>query len=418
MIALAPRGGGRDEGGRAPLSFSRSPAAPNGAPTPPGGIPMDPSPPGAPEYARISVRILLLFWLGDAVLTLAQVYVSNGGEGSAPSLGQLLYWVLPGYLVWALSVPAIVWLARRYRFEGGGWRRSLPVHLAVSLAIAGTNMVVLSLFALAQGSHGNGFGTVLLDMAALRMNWSVFTYWFFLAFYLAVEHGQMAGVRKLQAAAATLRASRLEAELANARLAALKMQLQPHFLFNALNSISSLVPDEPRAAQKMIGELAELLRMTLAGEGDHDTPLRRELELLDRYVAIERVRFGERLRVEVSAEPDALDAPIPTLLLQPLVENAVLHGIQPSIEGGTVRVSARREGEWLALEVSDDGVGLPAGFAERAATRVGLVNTRERLKKRFGAEHLFAIGAAEPRGTRVSIRLPWSPRREHALAPG
>lgn len=362
---------------------------------------------------RLSVRLLLLFWLGDAVLTLAQVYVFNGLHGSIPSLGQLLYWVLPGYLVWALSVPAIVALARRYRFEGGGWKRSLPVHLLVSLAIAAANMVVLTLFARARSGGGESFGAVLLEFAEMRMNWSVFTYWFFLAFYLAVEHAQTAGARKLQA-------SRLEAELANARLAALKLQLQPHFLFNALNSISSLVPDEPRAAQKMIGELAELLRATLAAGAEHDTPLRRELEVLDRYVAIERVRFGDRLRVEVKADPEALDAPIPTLLLQPLVENAVLHGIQPSVQGGTVHVLARREGEWLALEVSDDGVGLSPEFAERARTRVGLENTRERLRKRFGDAHRFTIGAGEPRGTRVSIRLPFAagPRREAALAAG
>ncbi|HEY7771086.1 sensor histidine kinase [Longimicrobium sp.] len=359
--------------------------------------------------ARIPARLLLLFWLGDAVLTLAHVYILNGVHGSRPSLGQLLYWVLPGYLVWALSVPAIITLARRFRFEGGGWRHSLPVHLTVSLVIASANMVVLTLFARARSGGGESFGTVLLRYVEMRMSWSIFTYWFFLAFYLALEHAQTAGARKVQA-------SRLEAELANARLAALKIQVQPHFLFNALNSISSLVPDEPRAAQKMISELAELLRLTLAAGAEHDTPLRRELEVLDRYVAIEQVRFGDRLRVDIRVDDDALDAAVPTLLLQPLVENAVLHGIQPSLQGGTVRVTARREDSWLAIEVSDDGVGLGSGYAERAATRVGLVNTRERLRKRFGAEHSFAIGPVEPRGTRVSIRLPCSPKPEHALA--
>lgn len=370
----------------------------------------------APVDTRLPARLLLLFWLGDAVLTLAQVYIFGALHGEAPSLGQLLYWVLPGYLVWALSLPAIVALARRHRFESGGWRRALPVHLAASLAVAAANSGVLALFVHAQ-SPGESFGAVLLKLAEMRMNWSVFTYWFFLAFYLAVEHAQTAGARALQASEATLRASQLEAELAHARLAALERQLHPHFLFNALNSISGLVPDEPRAAQKMIGALAELLRATLAG-GEHDTPLRRELELLDRYLAIERARFGERLRVEVRAEPEALDARIPTLLLQPLVENAVLHGIQPALEGGTVRVTAGREGEWLRLEVSDDGVGLAPGFAERAAERVGLVNTRERLRKRFGAAHAFTIGAEAPRGTRVSIRLPWTGLGEGALAAG
>ncbi|HLL48226.1 MAG TPA: ATP-binding protein, partial [Longimicrobiaceae bacterium] len=136
--------------------------------------------------------------------------------------------------------------------------------------------------------------------------------------------------------------------------------------------------------------------------------LGRELEMLERYTAIEETRFGERLTVEVECRPEVLAARVPALLLQPLVENAIRHGIQPAMHGGRVRVAARRDGRWLQVDVTDDGVGLPAGFAERPAGRVGLSNTRERLARHFPGEQSFSISRREPSGTRVRIRIPWS----------
>lgn len=359
------------------------------------------------DEARRLWPLLLLFWLGNLAATMAQVYWIQRLAGSPPGLADLVRWVMPGYLLWLAAMPVIAFvLTRRFRLEEGRWRVSIAIHLLASLTLAGAMLLVDTMVVL-RGRPQGRFVATYLDFARGWLLWVLFTYWFFLAFLLAIRHYRTASAR-------TLQASRLEAELANARLAALRGQLHPHFLFNALNSVSTLVADDPRAAQKMITQLGELLRATLSEVGGADCTLRRELEILRRYTAIEEVRFGERLRVRVECTPDALDARVPPLLLQPLVENAVLHGIQPSLRGGTVHVAARREGRWLRVEVTDDGVGLPAARAER----IGLTNTRERLQKRFGGEHAFSIARREPAGTRVRIRIPWSvaPVEEEAHA--
>jgi two-component system, LytTR family, sensor kinase len=237
-------------------------------------------------------------------------------------------------------------------------------------------------------------------MAQTWILWELFTYWFLVVLVLAVRHYTTAVARQR-------RATELAAAVANAQLAVLRTQVHPHFLFNALNSISSLVFDEPREAQKMIARLGELLRATLAEDGFGSWTLRKELEILERYTAIEQVRFGDRLRVAVECEPATLDALVPSLLLQPLVENAILHGIQPSMQGGAVRISARREGPWLRLAISDDGVGIDGDTNSGRAERVGLSNTRARLETEFGDDQSLRITRGEP-GTQVEIRIPWS----------
>ncbi|MGH7505018.1 MAG: histidine kinase, partial [Longimicrobiales bacterium] len=234
--------------------------------------------------ARLLWLIFGLFWLGNIAATMAQVYLRQGLDGTRPSLLDLLRWVLPGYIVWLVGAPLVVlFLSRRFGFERGRWRGSAAVHVLASLAIAAAMLLVDSLFAIARSPELE-FLDAYLDMARGWMLWVVFTYWFFLAVVLAVRHSVAAAARQL-------RATQLETVVAQAQLAALKTQLHPHFLFNALNSASSMMDDEPRAAQKMIGRLGELLRATLAEDGGGDWPLRRELELLERYTAIEEVRF-------------------------------------------------------------------------------------------------------------------------------
>src|SRR5690606_21101982 len=263
--------------------------------------------------------------------------------------------------------------------------------LAIALAV----ITVDALTARWRGSQ-RPLGAIMLSLAQGWLTWLLFTYWFLVAFLMAIRHYTAAAARRL-------RETRLEAVLASTQLAALRTQLHPHFLFNTLNSISSLIDDEPVVARRMIAQVAELLRASLA-EGDGEWTLERELQLLERYTEIERMRFGDRLRVDVTCEREALPALVPSLLLQPLVENAILHGIQPALRGGTVRIRAQRLDGWLALEVSDDGVGLPGRFDERT----GLTNTRERLLRCYPGRQSFAIEPAAPSGTRVCIRIPWS----------
>jgi signal transduction histidine kinase len=349
--------------------------------------------------ARVLWPLLALFWVGNIGATMAQVYLRQTVQGSFPSMFDLMRWVLPMYVAWLAGAPLIVLvLSRRFSFQRGSRLASAMVHLLASVAIAAAAIAGDALGVMLR-EPAREFTTVYENLARGWLLWVVFTYWFFLAVLLAVRHSVMAGTREL-------RATQMETAVATAQLAALKTQLHPHFLFNALNSVSSLIAEDPRAAQKMIARLGELLRTTLADGGSGDSTLRRELELVDAYVAIEKVRFGDRLRVMVECEDDVLAARVPTLLLLPLVENAILHGIQPTLRGGTVHVRARREGERVRIEVIDDGAGVKTANGE-SPERIGLGNTRQRLEKRFGQDQDFRISAHVPSGTRVDITIPW-----------
>lgn len=346
--------------------------------------------------ARILLPIVVLFWIGNIAATMAQVYLRGSIVDSPPSLFDLMRWVLPMYVVWLVGAPLIVvFLSRRFSFTRADWPISVAVHVMASLVITAAALATDTLGVLLR-NPAREFGDVYANLARGWLLWIIFTYWFFLAVVHAVRHAITASAREL-------RATQLEAAVATAQLAALKTQLHPHFLFNALNSVSSLIEEEPRAAQKMISRLGELLRSTLADGNSGDWTLRRELALLAEYAAIEKVRFGDRLKLDVDCERDTLHACVPALLLLPLVENAVVHGIQPMLRGGTIRITARRAGELLCIEVIDDGVGLQA-----REEHIGLSNTRQRLEKRFGADHSFQIEARVPSGTHVRIIIPWT----------
>ncbi len=204
------------------------------------------------------------------------------------------------------------------------------------------------------------------------------------------------------------RSLELAASLAQAKLQALRMQLQPHFLFNTLNAISTLVHRDANAADEMIGNLSDFLRLTLEHADRQEIPLSEELEFVRRYLAIEQVRFGERLKVEIEVPAEVLSFPVPALILQPLVENALRHGLEPKTGGGLLRISAQHSNEWLQLSVMDNGRGLPATPPQR--TGIGVANTRERLRERYGATPGAGLdlSPAPGGGTAAVIRIPTS----------
>jgi len=202
------------------------------------------------------------------------------------------------------------------------------------------------------------------------------------------------------------RALELEASLANARLDALRLQINPHFLFNTLNAAASLVHTRPEAADEMILSLSELLRASLQGTGTHEVTLAREMELLRLYTDIERTRFGDRISFREEVPAELMGALVPALVLQPVVENAVRHGLEPRPGPGTVTVAARREGDRLVLSVSDDGVGFEGGAAARGSG-IGLANTRDRLRALYGRVQDLRMEALPEGGTRIVISLPW-----------
>ena len=237
-----------------------------------------------------------------------------------------------------------------------------------------------------------------------------------LGFRAVIDAVVYAGVVGMTCAAAFLQRSRqrerrtleLEASLAKARLDALRLQINPHFLFNALNAIASLVHTRPDAADDMIGSLSGLLRASLQGDGRHEVPLERELELLRLYTDIERTRFGDRLSFEEVVDPDASGALVPALVLQPLVENAVRHGLEPRPGPGTVRLTARRDGDRLVILVADDGIGCDPERPSRGSG-IGLTNVRDRLRALHGDDASLAIAPAPAPGggTVVTLTLPF-----------
>lgn len=202
------------------------------------------------------------------------------------------------------------------------------------------------------------------------------------------------------------KAAELEGRLAQARLQALRMQLHPHFLFNTLHAISTLVYKDPKGADEMIANLSELLRATLDTSDQQEIRLRKELDLLERYLEIQQVRFGDRLRIEKQVDPQTLDASVPTLILQPLVENAIKHGIEPRPGPGEIVIGAHRSGTALQLSVRDNGNGVE-GHPARDGSGIGLSNTRARLEQLYGKEAKLTLSRPSNGGCSVELELPF-----------
>jgi two-component system LytT family sensor kinase len=302
------------------------------------------------------------FWLTSSLLYAAQMTVMSSMPNERFRLSTLLAWQLPFWLLWIAIAPVILWLGDRFPLDGRQWRRSLPVH--------GLAWLVLSLLHAASAvgigrwlapSASEGFLASFRGFYLSRIHFEVLVYAATLALGYGLEYRRRLRARELSA-------TRLEAQLAHARLDALRMQLNPHFLFNTLHTVAALV----RAARndeavRMIAGLSDLLRRTLDGQPAQQTPLADELTFLERYLDIQRVRFGDRLRVELRIAPDTRDALVPALILQPLVENALRHGLAPRAAAGLVTIAAARQDGSLQLEVIDNGVGWPDA-ATRGAT--------------------------------------------------
>jgi LytS/YehU family sensor histidine kinase len=240
----------------------------------------------------------------------------------------------------------------------------------------------------------------LASWTLISLPWSVFIYFALLGCMHAFMYFVEARERETQAA-------RLTAQLAEARLGALRMQLHPHFLFNSLNAITVLVRDQrTREATSMLELLSDVLRQVLRTDPAHEIPLSQELRFLEQYLAIEQIRFSDRLTASFAVADDVRGAAVPEFILQPLVENALRHGIASRGEDGRVEIAARRDGGELVLSVRDNGVGLPPE-GERRAEGLGLANTRERLATLYAASARLDLAANPGGGTTATVRLPY-----------
>ena len=340
-------------------------------------------------------------WTAVGLLVASQWYLTSTVVGPPVTWGYVLTWVLPDWYIWALLSALVLALARRYPIEPGTWQRAVPVHLAASVALSLAHafaFAAVTYWAPAAGIPDMTFAELWYGLTLKRCLTSVLTYWVVLGLARVFEYQRR--YREREAVAA-----RLEGRLARAQLDALRAQLHPHFLFNALNSVSELIHRDPREADRMVVRLGDLLRASLDAGAVDVVPLGREIELVERYLDIERMRFHDRLSVAVRVDPACLDAPVPHFILQPLVENAIRHGISARPGAGRVEVEAGREGSVLVLVVRDDGPGLAAG---EAVPGIGLTNTRTRLEQLYGARGRLDLRRGASGGLDVRVEIPFS----------
>src|SRR5262245_14179590 len=292
----------------------------------------------------------------------AQIYYSAASFDHSVSWGQSLYWALGDWYEWALLSPVIFWLCGRFRFDRQSWPRSLPIHLVGGLCLSGVHAVLCALAAVLQGWVTGGpitFGSEVHKVLANRTHFNLAVYAVIVCAWHAWDYHRRYREREAQAAA-------LATQLAQARLQALRMQLNPHFLFNTLNAISSLMLKDVTSANRMIVRLGDLLRLTLDSKNDPEVPLEQELQFLRHYLEIEQIRFGDLLKVKIDVEPVTLDASVPNLIPQPLVENAIRHAIEPQTTGGRIELRCLRSNGNLLLQVSDNGQGLTSQQTDAA----------------------------------------------------
>jgi two-component system LytT family sensor kinase len=330
-------------------------------------------------------------WTGLALFLGISSSLAYISVGNPPLWSLTIRMALADTYVWALIAPFVMALARRFPFTRATVWSSLPVHLVASLAICVAKLIV-----------DRVLRWMLFRFSGYMLISSLAPNFLFYWAIVAAAHGfayYRSGKEK------ELRASQLEARLAEARLQLLQMQLHPHFLFNTLHTISELVHDDPETADRMITGLSDLLRESLAAGDVCEVPLRRELELLDRYIEIQQARFGDRLRVDIDVDAEVLDAHVPHLILQPVVENAIRHGLGARANAGRVQIEAGRDGDNLRLRVEDDGEGLEKGSGG-VRERIGLGNTRARLQELYGPTQQLEIQEASTRGTVVTIVIP------------
>lgn len=345
-------------------------------------------------------------WLLCGLISTSQVYFLWPARSPEPSILRDLAWQYPPWLFLAAAAPLVARMARRFPLTRDTWVRHLGPHLLANAALhCGYAAVVVCAGILFGDAYyqETPFLVAFGKMLAKGVQLQLFVYWLIVALVHAYDFHR-------KARDAALRSLRLESALAQAELEALKMQLHPHFLFNTLHAIGVLVRKQNTAGSlQMLSGLADLLRLALDHTGRQLVPLKQELDFLGRYLAIEKVRFSDRLDVTIDVDPEVLDALVPNLILQPLVENAIRHGIAPRAAAGRIEIQATRERnnlQRLQVSIRDNGVGLPPAFAVEGCTGVGLRNVRARLGQLYPGEHRFEVTAAQTGGAAVSLQIP------------
>ncbi|HEV2913119.1 MAG TPA: histidine kinase [Pyrinomonadaceae bacterium] len=363
--------------------------------------------PAAFKIDWLKWTILFGFWTLFSFLYANQIYFEMlHTPGMNHSWWRIAFWQLTVWYAWGCLTPIILGLGRRFPGEGASWLRGLLIHLPLSVIVAAVHVaaatylkMVIEPFDVWSDRHSFLFqyrnelrGFFLFDF---------FVFWAILGVGYAFDYRQRYRDRESLA-------SQLKAQLAQAQLESLKMQLHPHFLFNTLHTIAGLVrSNERQSAVNMIAGLSDLLRRALESADEQEVSLREEVKFTELYLDIQKVRFSDRLTVRMEIDRETRDALVPNLLLQPLVENAIRHGISLNDTAGMIVISSRRAGDMLHISVCDDGPGLQSGWRMEESEGIGLANTSERLKHLYGTQHRFELRNGASGGVTVSLAIPF-----------
>lgn len=392
--------------------------------TPTSSTPSLPRPPWSPAAEWIAI---FATWAFLAALEFLRRSINPFGPPGPQGL--IMYVGVVSYFVWALLTPLIFEIVRRLPLEHGRTAQRMVAHVTMGLVVAVVvelvNFTLVSLLlekelVLVLGSPGN---TIRIGpLGAIIRLWFLDEFVIYLAvlavgfarnYFIRLRSGEKESAR-LQADAARLEAetASLQAQLSDARLSALRMQINPHFLFNTLHAISSLADDDPEGVQRIVARLSTLLRRALEGTDRQEVPLEEEIAFLRDYLEIQRVRFQDRLEVSEEIDPNVLGALVPNLILQPLVENAIKHGASEdpeAVERIVLHAHHDTENDRLVLAVRDNGPGMPDGIEEEAGRngRVGLANTRARLDALYGPHATLELSGAAEGGLAATILLPY-----------
>jgi two-component system, LytTR family, sensor kinase len=348
-------------------------------------------------------------WTLVGLFFASQIYLYSHNTPRPVPLWRALAWQMSAVYLLALATFPLLWLSRRFPIGRKNWRRSLGLHLLIGFGAA---TVLTAAHITIDAYFDSNFARVAFTNFPARvfvsLDKNLIIYWLVVLTAHSLDYYKRYRESELQA-------SRLSAQLAEAQLQALKMQLHPHFLFNTLHSISSLLSRDTEAARRMIARLGDFLRLTLENSGAQEVRLREELDFLKCYLDIEGIRFYDRLTVRMKVEPQTLNSLVPNLILQPIVENAIRHGIAQRSTPGTIELRSSRAGEMLRLEVKDNGPGLPVeslGGRMGAGRGIGLSNTQSRLRQLYGNNASLEMTNDARGGLLVTLLIPF--RREDA----
>lgn len=337
-------------------------------------------------------------WAIVVLLFAGQWYAYDASRGTADPFPFYLWWSV---YIWSLLTPLAIWFAWRLPITSINWKRSVPLHLLASLGLTGIQLSLEAYLGWLRHQHAElSVQEALRHYFSQHTQMSLLTYWLLVGaviFYRARE----------DAREISLRSAKLEAQLSAARLEVLRRQLHPHFLFNTLQAATTLVRDDPDRAEEVLLRLSELLRVSLHETQSQEITLARELQILDHYIGIQGCRFGDRLNFDVQIDQNALPCAVPSLLLQPLVENAVHHGIGKHRGSDTITIRGFRENNQLRLEVCNRTSTLESVPQRLLARGIGLTSTNERLEQLYGPDQAsFRLRQLEPRGVSAEVALP------------